>query len=46
VALVEVGLLTEDVDHNHDRVEPAGLRKLNNEATETVSQRSSGISVG
>jgi hypothetical protein len=31
VALIEVGLLTEDVNHNHDCVEPVGLRKLNNE---------------
>jgi hypothetical protein len=31
VALVEVGSLTEDVDHNHNRIEPVGLQKLNNE---------------
>jgi hypothetical protein len=26
-----VGPLTEDVDHNHDLVEPMGLQKLENE---------------
>jgi hypothetical protein len=31
VALIEVGPLIEDVNHNHDRVEPVGLRKLDNE---------------
>jgi hypothetical protein len=31
VALVEVGSLTKDVDHNHDRIEPMGLQKLDNE---------------
>jgi hypothetical protein len=28
---VEVGSFTEDVDHNHNRIEPVGLRKLDNE---------------
>jgi hypothetical protein len=31
VALVEVGSLTEDVNHNHDRIEPMCLWKLDNE---------------
>jgi hypothetical protein len=31
VALVELGSLTEDVNHNHDHVEPVGLQKLENE---------------
>jgi hypothetical protein len=31
VALVEVGLLTEDVNHDHNRVKPMRLRELDNE---------------
>jgi hypothetical protein len=31
MALVEVGPLTEDINHNHDHIKPMHLRKLNNE---------------
>jgi hypothetical protein len=45
VALVEVGLLTEDVNHKHDHIKPMHFQKLVMKSTETVSQCSSGISV-
>jgi hypothetical protein len=41
-----VGLLTEDVNHDHDCVKPVCLQKLHNEVYRDVSQCSSGISVG